>query len=284
MSPELFDPEIENRRPTEYSDCYALGMVMYEVLSGRIPFYEYPNRVIPWKVFRGDRPERPQGAGGVWFTDEVWKVLQTCWTHQAENRARIEGVLQRLEEVSRSWIPPSPRLLVVPSTTDSLAQGFSDIVTTESTDTSGSSQPLEELDREESAGTISQQVNGRNRSVLLTARPLTHMNPVGASQLLDETSELPDTTEARMALVAQGSLDPVRASQVLVKIFDAHDYLTLLYDHPQAQQYVDGLYKVYCSYFCKYSFHSAPGRPLVTYPMIQRCADVASGHSERREG
>ena len=156
MSPELFDPEIENHRPTEYSDCYALGMVMYEVLSGRIPFYGYQNPVIPLKVSRGDRPERPQGAGGVWFTDEIWKVLQTCWTHQAENRARIEDVLQRLEEVSRSWIPPSPRPVVVPSAADSLVQGFSDIVTTENADASGSSQPLGKLDREESAGIVSQ--------------------------------------------------------------------------------------------------------------------------------
>ena len=159
MSPELFDPEIQNHRPTQYSDCYALGMVIYEVLSGHVPFRGFPNRVISWKVFRGDRPERPQGAGGVWFTDEVWKVLQICWTHQAENRARIEDVLECLEEVSRSWIPPSPRLLVVPSTADSLAQGSFNISTAESMDASDSSlssQPSEELNREEPAGMVIQ--------------------------------------------------------------------------------------------------------------------------------
>jgi len=37
MSPELLDPErfgmpeSENNRPTKQSDCYALGMVIYEV-------------------------------------------------------------------------------------------------------------------------------------------------------------------------------------------------------------------------------------------------------------
>ena len=37
MSPELFDPEsfgLQEGRPTKASDCYALGMVIYEVLSG----------------------------------------------------------------------------------------------------------------------------------------------------------------------------------------------------------------------------------------------------------
>ena len=37
MSPELLDPErfgmpeLEDNRPTRQSDCYALGMVIYEV-------------------------------------------------------------------------------------------------------------------------------------------------------------------------------------------------------------------------------------------------------------
>ena len=155
MSPELFDPEIENHHPTEYSDRYALGMVMYEVLSGHVPFHTSKIWAASGKVLKGDRPERPQGAEGVWFPDEIWKMLQICWAHQAENRARIEDVLQRLEEVSRSWIPPSPRL-VVPSTADSLTQGFSDIVTTEGADASDSSQPSGKLDREESVGIVSQ--------------------------------------------------------------------------------------------------------------------------------
>ena len=39
MGPELLDPErfripeSENNRPTRQSDCYALGMVIYEVSS-----------------------------------------------------------------------------------------------------------------------------------------------------------------------------------------------------------------------------------------------------------
>jgi serine/threonine protein kinase len=41
MSPELLDPKgfgLKDGRPTEHSDCYALGMLIYEVLSGQIPF------------------------------------------------------------------------------------------------------------------------------------------------------------------------------------------------------------------------------------------------------
>ena len=40
MSPELLDPEsfgLKKSRLTKESDCYALGMMVYEVLSGRVP-------------------------------------------------------------------------------------------------------------------------------------------------------------------------------------------------------------------------------------------------------
>ena len=41
MSPELLDPgrfNLTEGRRTKESDCYALGMVIYEVLSGQAPF------------------------------------------------------------------------------------------------------------------------------------------------------------------------------------------------------------------------------------------------------
>jgi len=54
-----------------------------------------------------------------------------------------------------------------------------------------------------------------------------------------------------MTLIAQGTLDPERASQLLGEIFDAQDYLTVLREYPEAQQYIDGLYKVYSYCSCK---------------------------------
>lgn len=140
MSPELFDPETQDHRPTKDSDCYALGMVIYEVLGERIPFYQYPNLMIPGKVIGGDRPERPQGTEGVLFVSDVWEVLERCWTPQPGNRPSIEDVLQCLEQASRSWTPPS-RLLAASSITDSLTRRFSDSVAAESMDGNGMSSP-----------------------------------------------------------------------------------------------------------------------------------------------
>jgi len=159
MSSELFDLESQGHLPTKLSDCYALAMVIWEVLSGNLPFYQFANWVISAKILRGDRPEKPEGEEGVWFTDEVWEVLGSCWTAQTEGRPSIEDVLQCLGEASRSWRPPSPQLPVVPSTTDSVTQESSDTITvgcTDANDTPPLSRPSEELDREESARTIDQ--------------------------------------------------------------------------------------------------------------------------------
>jgi len=65
MSPELLDPEmfgLKDSRRKKSSYCYALGTVIYEVLSGQVPFPRYSDYTPVAKVLRGERPERPQGV------------------------------------------------------------------------------------------------------------------------------------------------------------------------------------------------------------------------------
>ena len=100
MSPELFIPEefgLKDGRPRSSSDCYALGMVIYEVLSGQQPFSKYRGYAVVVRVLQGERPLRPRGVGGVWFTDDIWGVLQRCWKRSPGDRPRVEDVLHRLE-------------------------------------------------------------------------------------------------------------------------------------------------------------------------------------------
>ena len=108
MSPELFEPERFGARDsnrTESSDSYALGMVIYEVLTGQLPFSQYNRYAAVAKVLRGERPERPQEMEGRWFTDDVWGILGRCWEPKPNDRPSIEDVLQHLEEASMSWTP-----------------------------------------------------------------------------------------------------------------------------------------------------------------------------------
>ena len=142
MSPELFYPEnfgLTDSRPTKHSDCYALGMVMYEVLSGRVPFPRHNICAVVAKVSRGERPGRPRGAERKWFTDDVWGVVQRCWAPRRDHRPKIGDVLRCLEEASKFWIPLSPGKVAVPSTTNPSTWNSSESTTEDSTEDSGES-------------------------------------------------------------------------------------------------------------------------------------------------
>ena len=111
MSPELLDPVRfgrEDGRATKESDCYALGMVILEALSGKPPFSGDGGFIVMRKVIEGERPGRPEGKEKMWFTDELWDILEQCWLPQPERRPAIEAVLECLKRGSMAWQPLPP--------------------------------------------------------------------------------------------------------------------------------------------------------------------------------
>ena len=106
MSPELLRSDKSGSkasRPTEKSDCYALGMVVYEVLSGQTPFASKTPPEVIQMVLKDKRPERPQKEEGKLLTDAIWGVLELCWKPKPNDRTSIEAVLTGLEQN-----PPPP--------------------------------------------------------------------------------------------------------------------------------------------------------------------------------
>lgn len=112
MGPEIINPEMLGLHEvfhTESSDCYAFGMMIYEVLSGRVPFYSYISTVVKAKILRGERPERPQTVASQWFTDDIWRLLEGCWRHLPSDRPNVNHVLECLGRASGTWTPfPTP--------------------------------------------------------------------------------------------------------------------------------------------------------------------------------
>jgi len=107
MSPELLDPDLGGGRPTKHSDCYALGMVILEVLSGKPPFPNYGGVAVIGKIVNGERPGRPEGEEAVWFTADLWEMLEQCWSLEPERRPAIDDVLGCLRQGSMAWQPLS---------------------------------------------------------------------------------------------------------------------------------------------------------------------------------
>jgi hypothetical protein len=118
-SPELLNPNksgLSGSRLTKESDCYALGMVIYEVLSGQEPFAEYWEHQVADMVRGGKRPSRPQGKGGTWFTDDIWGILELCWKAHPRDRISAKAVLLCLKGIESpsdpsAFSPFHPRLV-----------------------------------------------------------------------------------------------------------------------------------------------------------------------------
>ena len=113
MSPELLHPELfglDHGRPTKESDCYALGMLIYEVLTGQAPFTPWKDHIVMRKVTDGERLGRPEGVKGTWFTDGSWKMLGLCWETRAQSRPSIKTVGECLERISNTWKPFPPQV------------------------------------------------------------------------------------------------------------------------------------------------------------------------------
>jgi len=125
MSPELLDSSRfgSNGRPTHESDCYALGMVIYEVswssssrpplinspqvLTGLRPFYHLHAYLPVLAVVRGERPGKPLGAESLGFSDALWELLQSCWSDSSSARPTTQRLLDSLSHASRTWVPHS---------------------------------------------------------------------------------------------------------------------------------------------------------------------------------
>ena len=93
---------MRDTRLTKQSDCYALGMVIYEVLSGQVPFAPFHCYAVILMVTSGERPRRPDGLEGALFTDDLWRTLNRCWATQPQCRPGVGVVLECLERVSRN--------------------------------------------------------------------------------------------------------------------------------------------------------------------------------------
>jgi hypothetical protein len=79
-------------------------MVVYETISGNLPFHEDADLTVFVKVLEGGRPPR-----GVKFRNGLWRVLEQCWRPQPNDRPTIEDVLRYLEIFSH-LSEPSPEV------------------------------------------------------------------------------------------------------------------------------------------------------------------------------
>ena len=124
MAPELLEPSRfgSNGRPTRESDCYALGMIIYEVgwlrslrlsltylsqvLTGLQPFHRlYTYGPIP-AILRGQRPEKPINAESLGLSCDLWGLVQLCWSESSSIQPTAQRLFDHLSPASLAWARP----------------------------------------------------------------------------------------------------------------------------------------------------------------------------------
>ncbi|KAK7036564.1 hypothetical protein VNI00_011497 [Paramarasmius palmivorus] len=102
MAPELLyspdDLNIDANHPPR--DVYAFACTVYEIMSGKCPFSELREGAVILRVMNGQRPLRP---GDGWCPDNIWKMVQRCWSQDPKKRPdaiELEQFLYRLVSLS----------------------------------------------------------------------------------------------------------------------------------------------------------------------------------------
>ncbi|KAF9790663.1 kinase-like domain-containing protein [Thelephora terrestris] len=124
MSPELLHSKMYGTKCllTRESDCYALGMVIYEVLTGLKPFHGMHGLTFIMSVLdRGVHPDKPLDAEAWGFSDALWELVMLCWSHTSSSRPTARELLDYFSRASPDWVSPAeyPVPVTEVSSTDS---------------------------------------------------------------------------------------------------------------------------------------------------------------------
>ena len=102
MAPELLLPNkfgLETGVPSKEADIYALGMTMYQVLTGKWPFFPKRKMEVMHAVMSGGRPPKPENAEEIGMTEVLWDLLTRCWREDKTTRPSIAEVLGKFREI-----------------------------------------------------------------------------------------------------------------------------------------------------------------------------------------
>ena len=103
MAPELLLPTmfgLQKGVPSQEGDIYALGMTVYQVLTGKWPFFPRREGEVVHAVISGERPPKPENAEEIGMTEILWDLLRECWKEDRTTRPAITKVLDTFCEIT----------------------------------------------------------------------------------------------------------------------------------------------------------------------------------------
>jgi serine/threonine protein kinase/Flp pilus assembly protein TadD len=109
-TPEYMSPEqVEGKEVDQRSDIYSLGVILYEMVTGRVPFEGDTPFTIGMK-HKGEVPQNPKELNSQ-ISDELNRVIMRCLEKEKEKRYQSAGeVRSELENIEKG-IPTAERII-----------------------------------------------------------------------------------------------------------------------------------------------------------------------------
>ena len=95
LAPEIIIPARKGSimvAESKAADVFAFGMFGVEV---KTPFEEQSSTMAAFRVSRRERPEMPENPQAVGLTNEMWRLLESCWQQNPKKRPSMEEVVRR---------------------------------------------------------------------------------------------------------------------------------------------------------------------------------------------
>jgi hypothetical protein len=78
--------------------------VIPQVLCGHYPYNEIQSDIMVIRSITGGiRPEKPEGAKRLGFSNELWRTIELCWQEDRNARPAIEDILSSLNDAAALW-------------------------------------------------------------------------------------------------------------------------------------------------------------------------------------
>jgi len=91
MAPEVFTSQDYSQK----ADIYSFGMVLFEVITGKLPFENISSYELPSLITKGQRPTFPEKIAKPWM-----KLVTSMWADKPSKRPSIDKVLETVTQLS----------------------------------------------------------------------------------------------------------------------------------------------------------------------------------------
>lgn len=156
-----------------------------------MPFRDLRLVELGYAVVKGRRPEKPENAAAVGFSDSLWDFVQLCWHGDRTRRPKVARLVARLGEAAASWneltFPPDRAEIITPVLRE-MEHGEFEILTLQCQSLSNEGRIANQLASPPRIGEYREVRNTASQSAHPNAMRDRHSDPRGNSRLISPSS------------------------------------------------------------------------------------------------